>query len=104
MSIIGLLRRKKTQDIEDRDDGISIRTEREQRKYLKSTEYQRVLNDIEELKALRKTRRKRKIEKQRIYNKHRYRLEQKLIESRIKSEHIPTINLQEGITTYSDKG
>ena len=67
MSIIGLLRRKQTQDLDDRDDGVAIRTERKKRKYVKSTEFKRALNELEELKARRKTRRKHKIEKHICY-------------------------------------
>ena len=86
MSILELLRNEK---LEDREDGVSIRNLKEQNNYLKSTEYQRLLNDLEELKAKRETREQRRKQSVRIYNSRRYKLEKTLYELKYKMNDEP---------------
>ena len=103
--MVRLFERKKTQDIEDREDGISIRSLKEQKRHVKSIEYKKLLDDCEHLKVLRSTRKTRKKEYMDAYNKERYLLEMKLNKLQfkkgdittnfnpVKIDHIPRINL-----------
>ena len=103
MPMLRLIRGIKTEPIPVRDDGVSIRTLREQEQYVKSHEYQQLIAYIEYLEDRRKTRRDRKIKYCRIYNRGRYQLEKKLWELRqkkvgesyfpIKGARIPKITL-----------
>ena len=101
--MLRLVRGIKTEPIPERDDGVSIRTFKEQKEYVKSHGYQQMIADIEYLDDRRKTRRNRKIKYCRIYNRGRYKLEKKLWELRhkkvgesyfpLKGDRIPKITL-----------
>ena len=64
-----------TKNIKFYDDGISIRTLKEQQEYIKSPKYQIILNDLKELNEKRKRGRKEYMKK---YNASRYKIEQKI--------------------------
>jgi len=63
------------EETQNRGDGISIRTFKEQDEYIKSQDYQKVIADLEELKNRRETKRERALKRMKDYNKERYRLE-----------------------------
>ena len=64
-----------TKNIKSYDDGISIRTLKEQQEYIKSFEYQQILKDLKELNEKRNRGRKGYMK---IYNARRYKLERKI--------------------------
>lgn len=65
----------RTKNMKFYDDGISIRTLKEQQEYTKSPKYQKILNDLRELNEKRKHGRKEYMKK---YNTQRYKLERKI--------------------------
>ena len=94
MPILDIFKMKNNKDIEMHDDGISIRNIKEQNKYVKSSEYKRILKDLEELKERREKRHIREKERMNNYNKNRYKLERKInnlthIEGDITSNYFP---------------
>jgi len=75
-------------------DGISIRTIKEQNKYVKSAEYKKILKDLEELKVCKEKRHIREKVRMLNYNKYRHKLERKInsltyIEGDITSNYFP---------------
>ena len=68
----------------EENSGVSIRTLKEQNKYLKSSEYQKVLADLEYLKHRRETKNIRIKEYSRKHNKKRYKLDKEIYKSRCK--------------------
>ena len=92
--MLDIFKREKNEDIEILDDGISIRNIKEQNKYIRSTEYKKILKDLEELKERREKRYIREKERMLNYNKYRYKLESKIndlthIEGDITSNYFP---------------